>query len=203
MIKIQRNEKCPCGSGKKFKKCCFLDNFKNSEIERAARSANSYDELIQMISKPLDMYQLKVKLVRMMFNVIEDEIYRTIEIKGNQSLYDLHLEIQHAFHWDNDHMFSFYFGGKLFDRENEYSGNPSGSHIVSNIGKSSRSAADTQLRDLNLEKDATFLYLFDFGDELVHEIVVENKREINPNENGYTKIIKEVGVVPAQYGDYD
>jgi len=25
MIKIQRNEKCPCGSGKKYKKCCLAD----------------------------------------------------------------------------------------------------------------------------------------------------------------------------------
>ena len=23
--KIQPNEKCPCGSGKKYKKCCFLE----------------------------------------------------------------------------------------------------------------------------------------------------------------------------------
>ena len=22
--KIQRNEKCPCGSGKKYKKCCLI-----------------------------------------------------------------------------------------------------------------------------------------------------------------------------------
>jgi uncharacterized protein YecA (UPF0149 family) len=24
--KVGRNDPCPCGSGKKFKKCCYLDN---------------------------------------------------------------------------------------------------------------------------------------------------------------------------------
>jgi uncharacterized protein YecA (UPF0149 family) len=27
--KIGRNENCPCGSGKKFKKCCLYDNWKS------------------------------------------------------------------------------------------------------------------------------------------------------------------------------
>lgn len=44
-------------------------------------------------------------------------------------------DIQHAFDWDNDHMFSFYLGDKLFDRENEYSGNPIGEHTVSGFRK--------------------------------------------------------------------
>ncbi len=33
------------------------------------------------------------------------------------------------------HMFSFYLGDKLFDRENEYSGNPIGEHTVSGFRK--------------------------------------------------------------------
>ena len=203
MIKIQRNEKCPCGSGKKFKKCCFTDPYKNSEIKRAASIAKTFEELTQIIAKPLEVYQLKVKLLRMMFDEIEDEVSRTIEIKGNQSLYDFHLEIQDAFDWDNDHMFSFYLGDKLFDRENEYSANPYGEHIVSNIGMSSKSATETQIRDLNLKLGFSFLYLFDYGDELVHQITVEEIREIDPTEDGYPKIIKEIGETPSQYGNIE
>jgi len=26
--KVGRNEKCPCGSGKKFKRCCFTKNWR-------------------------------------------------------------------------------------------------------------------------------------------------------------------------------
>ena len=28
-MKIGRNEKCPCGSGKKFKKCCLTESLTN------------------------------------------------------------------------------------------------------------------------------------------------------------------------------
>lgn len=30
--KIGRNEKCPCGSGKKYKKCCMGKNLNQSEV---------------------------------------------------------------------------------------------------------------------------------------------------------------------------
>jgi hypothetical protein len=201
MIKIQRNEKCPCGSGKKFKKCCFTDPYKNSEIERAASIAKTYEELTQIITQPLEVYQFKVKLVRMMFDEFKDEISRTIEIKGNQTLYDFHLEIQSAFDWDNDHMFSFYLGKELYDRENEYSANPFGEHIVSNIGISSKSATETQIRDLNLKLGFSFWYLFDYGDEIVHKITVKKIREIGSTEDGYPKIIKEIGKAPYPSGE--
>jgi hypothetical protein len=135
------------------------------------------------------------------FEDIEEEVSRTFEIGGRHSLYDLHLEIQRAFDWDNDHMFSFYFGGKLFDRQNEYSGSPLGEHFASTIGESSKAAAKTQLRDLALKEKKTFLYLFDYGDELVHEVLVEGIRDKEENEKGFPVVIKKVGEPPAQYDD--
>lgn len=36
MAKIGRNDVCPCGSGKKYKRCCLA---KDEEAERAARAA--------------------------------------------------------------------------------------------------------------------------------------------------------------------
>lgn len=36
MAKIGRNDACPCGSGKKYKRCCLA---KDEEAERAARAA--------------------------------------------------------------------------------------------------------------------------------------------------------------------
>ena len=63
---------------------------------------------------------------------IEEEISRIIEIEDKQTLYDLHINIQQLFDWDNDHMFSFYLGEELYDRDNEYSANPLREHIVFN-----------------------------------------------------------------------
>jgi len=65
MLKIKRNDKCPCGSGKKYKKCCLADPDKNSEIIRARSIAHTYEELYQIIAKPMDVYRLKVELIRM------------------------------------------------------------------------------------------------------------------------------------------
>ncbi len=131
MLKIKRNDKCPCGSGKKHKKCCYLDSDKNAEIIRATSIAKTYEEAFTILSKPTEIYQLKIDLIRMGLDEIEEEISRIIEIEDKQTLYDLHINIQHLFDWDNDHMFSFYLGEKLYDRDNEYSANPLGEHIVS------------------------------------------------------------------------
>ncbi|WP_446008576.1 IS1096 element passenger TnpR family protein [Candidatus Electrothrix sp.] len=200
-MKLKRNDKCPCGSGKKYKKCCYLDEEKNAEILRLTSQTNNFDKLAELLSRPMQIYRLKVILKRMGFEEIGEEVSRTFEIGGRYNLYDLHLEIQRAFAWDNDHMFSFYFGGELFDRPNEYSGSPLGEHFASRIGPSSKSAAKTQLRDLGLKKEQGFLYLFDYGDELVHEILVEGIRDKEEDEKGVPVVVKKVGEPPAQYDD--
>lgn len=203
MIKIKRNDKCPCGSGKKYKKCCYLDEDKNTEIIRATSIAKTYEEAFTILSKPTEIYQIKIDLIRMGFDEIEEEISRTIEIEDKQTLYDLHLNIQDLFDWDNDHMFSFYLGEELFDRDNEYSANPLGEHMASSYGKQSKPAAKTELRDLDLSVDFSFWYLFDYGDELVHEVTVEKIREMKPEESGFPKLIARKGNDPLQYGVFE
>jgi hypothetical protein len=200
-VKLRRNGKCPCGSGKKYKKCCYLDEEQNAEIIRLAAQVASPDELAELLSQPMQIYRLKVVLIRMGFEEIEETVSRTFQIGERYTLYDLHLEIQRAFDWDNDHMFSFYFGGELFDRQNEYSGSPLGEHFPSRIGPSSKSAAKTQLRDLDLKEEKTFLYLFDYGDELVHEVLVEGIRDKGESEKGLPILVDRVGEAPAQYED--
>ena len=151
----------------------------------------------------MEVYQLKVVLIRMGFQEIEGEVSRTFEVEGNHTLYDFHLDIQHAFDWDNDHMFSFYLSGKLFDRENEYSANPLGEHTVSGFGTPSKPAATTQIRDLGLTENSSFLYLFDYGDELVHEVKVEKIRDKNDGDKKLPNILTELGTPPPQYGEFE
>jgi hypothetical protein len=201
MIKIERNEKCPCDSGKKYKKCCYQDPEKNAEILRAAARSATREEMAAMLSSPLKVYRLKVKLLRMGMQEIGKEISRTMELTGRQTLYDLHLAIQDAFDWDNDHMFSFFISGTLFDRETEYSGDPLGGHIVTGLGVPTHPASKTELRDLDLSEDARFLYLFDYGDELVHEVLVAAMRDRNDNDRDLPMVVDEIGTPPDQYGD--
>jgi hypothetical protein len=202
-MKLQRNDKCPCGSGKKYKKCCYLDPDKNAEIIRNAALAATWEEMAELLSKPIQVYQLKVVLIRMGVQELEEEVSRTFEVEGRYTLYDLHLDIQHAFNWDNDHMFSFYLSGRLFDRENEYSGDPLGGHITAGLKVPTRSAAKTQLRDLELTENSTFLYLFDYGDELVHEVMVQQIRDKNDEDKKLPTIVSEIGTPPPQYGEIE
>lgn len=200
MIKIQRNETCPCESGKKYKKCCLADLEKNAEILRAASIARTYEEIKQILNKPMNIYRLKVELIRMGFREIEKEVSRTFEIEGGETLYNLHMNIQYAFDWDNDHLFSFYLSENLFDRNNEYSANPLGEHIVYSFGAPAKSATEAQLRDLQLSAGFSFWYLFDYGDELVHKVTVEEVREKTSKDNDLPKVVNKIGNAPSQYG---
>lgn len=203
MIKITRNDKCPCGSGKKYKKCCLLDYEKEYEVQRAAFMAETYDEVVAILSKPTLVYQMKIDLIRMGSAWIEDEVSRVIAIKDNQSLYDFHRDIQELFDWDNDHMFSFFFGEELYDTDNEYSADPLGEHHYTGFGKPSKSAVDTELRDLNLPLNFSFWYLFDYGADLVHKVTVEKIREMVPEEDGFPKLINKTGDNRPQYPVFD
>lgn len=47
--------------------------------------------------------------------------WRKIELRANQTLHDLHMAIQSAFNWSNDHLYAFYMSGKAWDLNSEYS----------------------------------------------------------------------------------
>lgn len=46
-------------------------------------------------------------------------VSRTIEVRSYQTLEDLHLAIQRAYRWDDDHLYSFYLNGVLHDNRYE------------------------------------------------------------------------------------
>jgi hypothetical protein len=198
---IGRNEPCPCGSGKKYKKCCLADEDRNHELIRAHKLSNDPAEIKRILSESPRIYELKVSLFQMGYNEIEDEISCVMEVSGKATLYDVHLEIQDAFDWDNDHMFSFFLGEDMEDRENEYSANPLGEHLISSFGKSAKSASDTEIRDIKLQEGQEFLYLFDYGDSLLHKVVVKSIKESNTPKPPIINIISKTGKAPDQY-DY-
>ncbi len=49
------------------------------------------------------------------------KMWRKIEMRGDQTLEQLHLAIQDAFEFDNDHLYSFFMSGKAWDKKTEYS----------------------------------------------------------------------------------
>ncbi len=49
MMKVGRNDPCPCGSGKKYKKCCIPDNVSTPEELHYRRLSGVYDTLLKQL----------------------------------------------------------------------------------------------------------------------------------------------------------
>jgi hypothetical protein len=61
------------------------------------------------LDNPGGAYAFKVKFM------YAKRIYRTIELRSEQTLADLNNAVQYALDWDNDHLYSFYLNGKQDD----------------------------------------------------------------------------------------
>ncbi len=140
------------------------------------------------MGRPLSVYRFKVELER------AAEVWRIIEIRGDQNLDRLHCAIQSAFNWDDDHLYSFYLSGRHWDQASEYSS-------PRTDGKP-RMANETEIDSLGLAVGRRIAYLFDYGDEWRHRIKL---LEIFDDSDGtrYPRIVESHGNPPPQYPDWD
>jgi Plasmid pRiA4b ORF-3-like protein/LexA DNA binding domain len=124
------------------------------------------------------------------------QISRVIEIRGDQTLEQLHLAIFAAYdRWDT-HMYEFQFGKRPFDPEGPNYGVPS----AGSKKKGDRDARTTKMDDLGLQSGRVFGYWFDFGDNWFHQIDVDRIEQAIPTVT-YPRVIKRVGKSPPQYPD--
>ncbi len=134
-------------------------------------------------TKPITTYVLRVT-----YRYVSG-VWRDIEIAAEQTLEDLHLAMQEAYRWDDDHLYSFYLNGQAWDPRSE---------IGSPWSESPRHTHQVTLRTLNLKPKRKILYLFDYGDN--HEFDVE---VLAVNEQAATgtfpKIVGRKGRAPRQY----
>lgn len=130
---------------------------------------------------PVKVYTLDVLLtegpITDAFAEKHPEVSRTIQIRGDQTLRDLHGAIFEAFDRYEGHPYEFQFDEGTKVRQ-----------------------ARTKLDELKLTVGSIFDYLFDFGDEWWHEIKVKAIEEAAPTGE-YPRIINKVGECPPQY-DY-
>jgi hypothetical protein len=120
-------------------------------------------------------------------------VWRDIEIAADQTLEDLHLMIQRAFSWSDDHLYSFFMNGRAWDRNAEVGSPWSDCHLHTH---------QVRIGTLDLKPGRRFLYLFDYGDN--HEFDITLVR-IDPvaNPADYPRIVAAKGPAPQQYPDYD
>lgn len=124
-------------------------------------------------------------------------ISRTIEIRGDQTLAQLHVAAFLAYDRWEQHLYEFQFGKKPFDPNGPNYGIPDGPP-----GKKKRpgDARTTKLDELGLKADRVFGYWFDFGDDWFHQVQVERIEQAIPTVT-YPRVLKRVGKSPPQYPD--
>jgi len=126
-------------------------------------------------------YTLKVSL--------DKKLYRTFEIGASATLEELHLAIQEAYQFDDDHLYAFFMDNKAWSRNGIY--DPRGDRAPF--------ADDVQLGELDLYPGMRFLYLFDFGDCWQFEIDVLGFDPEAP-EPEEARLVEAKGEAPDQYG---
>ncbi len=127
-------------------------------------------------------------------------ISRTIQIRGDQTLEDLHEAIFDAFDRFDPHMYEFQFGKGPMD--------PDGARYVMPEACESPGIFDeevhagtvdeTTLDSLGLKPGRIFGYWFDFGDDWWHRIDVEAVEDTVP-AGKYPRIASRIGQSPPQY----
>ena len=133
-------------------------------------------------------------------------VRRTIAIRAEETLVDLHDALQAAFAWDGRHPFAFWLSGRFWARDGvEYvhplalAGKPSKGDHPAIAGPRRRSAA-RRLERLGLIDGQRIAYVFDFHREWRVRLTL---REIAADDGGhYPRVLESVGDAPPQYLAY-
>ena len=127
-------------------------------------------------------------------------IARTIQIRGDQMLEDLHHAVFDAFERSDEHLYEFQFGKGPMDRKAPRYVLPSDYESEGGKNPPAGRVDQTTIGSLGLEVGRSFGYWFDFGDDWWHQINVEAVEEAVP-QGQYSKVMKRVGKSPPQYMD--
>jgi hypothetical protein len=130
-------------------------------------------------------------------------ISRTIQIRGDQTLEDLHHAIFDAFGRWEAHRYEFQFGKGPMDPKAPRYVLPGAFEV--DLGEENPPAGRvdrTSIDSLGLEVGRSFGYWFDFGDDWWHQINVEAIGDKAP-AGKFPRVTKRVGKSPPQYLEED
>ncbi|MCL2814581.1 MAG: plasmid pRiA4b ORF-3 family protein [Oscillospiraceae bacterium] len=160
----------------------FLSCFPEKSVDMPAIYASIFEH--ENLNNDTRVFEFKVSLSK--------RCYRTIRCLPEHTFEDLHLAIQKAFEFDNDHLYSFYLDGK---RHSSY-------EISAPYSERPPFTDEVRLGDERLTNRQRILYLFDYGDCWEFDIVLDVKNETDLKLKN-PEIIKSVGESPEQYPDLD
>ena len=162
----------------------FLSCFPENEIDTEAINQLLFPQAQAGIQSDDVLYEFRVSL--------SNKCYREILCRGHHTFEDLHLAIQDAFDFDNDHLYSFYLDGKKWSSRSinhPYCDEPPYSD-------------DVLIGGAGLRIKQKILYLFDFGDEWKFNVTLLSIKR-SEDLPLHPVISKSVGDAPDQYPSYD
>jgi len=132
-------------------------------------------------------------------------IHRTIAVRSDQTLVDVHYALQAAFDWDDDHLYSYWLDGEFWSRGGREYTHPFHASQPNPLGPFARGpapgSAEIHLSRLKLKKGQRIAYLFDFGDEWRVRLSV--RQIVADDGQPYPRRLESVGDAPPQYPDYE
>jgi yecA family protein len=147
--KVSPNAPCPCGSGKKYKRCCSPHAQPSAPpVSPRARQARR-------------VWKITIRLRHVM-----PIVWRTIMVRPETKLIMLHRYIQAAMGWSDYHLFAFKIGGR------EY-GIPHPDFRDIKVYDARRYT----LERLFPNRPTSFEYVYDFGDNWEHLIEIEQEED--------------------------
>ncbi|MCB9423166.1 MAG: hypothetical protein H6667_25435 [Ardenticatenaceae bacterium] len=118
------------------------------------------------------------------------DIWADIELAEDQTLEDLHLQIQVTFGWNDDHLYSFFIGDETGEKVSEVGSPWSDTLLHTHL---------VTIGELGLAPGRLLLYLFDYGDNHEFDVEVIDLNPLAP-KGEYPKILHYPGVNrPQQY----
>jgi hypothetical protein len=116
-------------------------------------------------------------------------VRRVIELTEEHTLHDAHLAIQRALDLDKDHPYAFFLNNRAHDPTFEFGHVDSGAR---------HRADESRLGALGLVARKRFVYVFDLGDDLRHDVQVVG---FDRAEAGiqYPRVVESIGAAPPRY----
>ena len=109
---------------------------------------------------PEEALQLRIQI-----REIESAIFRFIQVTNARTFHLLHEIIQWSFGWDHAHLYEFHVGRtKVAEPDPEFGLPPFPRHPRA-----------TRLGDLVAKEITRFTYVYDFGDDWIHDLIVEKR----------------------------
>lgn len=121
-------------------------------------------------------------------------VTRTIAIREDQTLEQLHEAFRLAFGWADPHLYTFWVGSEFWSREAARYSAPF------ELAEDDLSAR-VPIAETGIRRGSTLAYVFDYGDEW--RLLVKVVDAWEPDAESYPMLVEAEGVAPPQYLELD